>query len=114
MTLAGPGYYPISGLAWSGRGRVRAVEVSADGGESWAPAALEEPVLPMCFTRFRIPWRWNGGPAVLESRVTDSTGYVQPQRTALVEERGVHGYFHYNAIVAWRVNEDGRVEHVYA
>ena len=80
LTLKGPGFYEISGLAWSGNGRIRQVEVSADGGKSWAPAALQEPVLPKALTRFRAAWQWNGGPAVLQSRATDETGMVQPTR----------------------------------
>ena len=76
----GPGLYQITGLAWSGRGRIRKVEVSTDNGASWAEAALQEPVLPAAFTRFRIPWRWNGAPAVLKSRAVDESGYVQPER----------------------------------
>ncbi|HYE37864.1 sulfite dehydrogenase [Methylocaldum sp.] len=113
-SLRGPGLYQISGLAWSGRGRIRRVDVSADGGRSWAEAALQEPVLPQCFTRFRLPWRWDGSPLVLKSRAVDETGYVQPERQALVAERGRHGYFHYNAIVSWAVAADGTVSHVYA
>ncbi|CAI8736014.1 sulfite dehydrogenase [Methylocaldum szegediense] len=112
--LSGPGLYQISGLAWSGRGRIRRVEISADGGRSWAESALQEPVLPQCFTRFRLPWRWDGSPLVLKSRATDETGYVQPEREVLIAERGRHGYFHYNAVVAWAVAEDGTVSHVYA
>jgi sulfane dehydrogenase subunit SoxC len=111
--LDGKGIHEIRGLAWSGRGRIRTVEVSTDGGATWAPAQLQEPVLPMAFTRFRIPWDWPGRPAVLKSRATDETGYVQPERAALVAERGRHGYFHYNAIVAWEVDEDGEIAHVY-
>ena len=80
MQLPGPGHYEISGLAWSGRGRVARVEVSTDGGRRWALAALQEPVLPVCHTRFRHPWRWDGGPAVLQSRCRDETGDAQPQR----------------------------------
>ncbi|MEZ5444382.1 MAG: sulfite dehydrogenase [Gammaproteobacteria bacterium] len=114
MTMPGTGYYEVSGLAWSGRGRITRVEVSADGGKSWAEAALQEPVLPRCFTRFRMGWHWDGTPAILKSRATDETGYVQPERDALVAERGRNGYFHYNAIVAWEVSEDGKVTHVYA
>ncbi len=114
MALPQRGLYEVKGLAWSGRGRIAKVEVSADGGGSWAAAALDEPVLPQHFTRFRIPWRWDGGTAILKSRATDETGYVQPEREALVAERGRHGYFHYNAIVAWAVDEDGAVRHVYA
>lgn len=112
--LRGPGLYQISGLAWSGRGRIRRVDISADGGRSWAEAALQEPVLPQCFTRFRLPWRWDGSPLVLKSRAVDETGYVQPERGALIAERGRHGYFHYNAIVSWAVAADGTVSHVYA
>jgi len=113
MALAEPGFYEISGLAWSGRGRIAAVEVSADGGETWADAALNEPVLPRCFTRFRVPWRWDGQPLVLQSRATDESGAVQPARAALIAERGRHGYFHYNAIVSWAVDEQGFISHTY-
>lgn len=113
MRLNGAGFYELSGLAWSGRGRVTKVEVSADAGSSWAEAALNEPVLPQCFTRFRLPWHWNGEPCVLQSRATDETGAVQPTRAALVGERGRHGYFHYNAIVSWQVDGDGALTHTY-
>lgn len=112
--LSGLGFYEISGLAWSGRGRIKKVEVSADGGKTWGEAALQEPVLPRCFTRFRMAWRWSGGPAILKSRALDDTGYVQPERNKLVAERGRNGYFHYNAIIAWEVGEDGKLHHVYA
>lgn len=112
--LQGSGLYSISGLAWSGRGKIAKVEVSADGGKTWAEADLQEPVLSKSFTRFRIPWRWDGGPHILQSRATDETGYVQPARDRLIAERGRHGYFHYNAIVSWAVESDGSVRHVYA
>ncbi|MGR8949020.1 MAG: sulfite dehydrogenase [Gammaproteobacteria bacterium] len=107
------GFYEISGLAWSGKGRISRVEVSADGGDTYIDAALNDPVLPRCFTRFRIPWHWRGQTAVLQSRATDEHGAVQPTREALVLERGRHGYFHYNAIVSWAVAADGYVTHTY-
>ena len=113
MVLKKPGLYQITGLAWSGRGKINKVEVSADGGKTWAEAQLQEPVLPMAFTRFRIPWRWDGGAAILKSRAVDETGYVQPERDKLIAERGRHGFFHYNAIVTWQVDEDGVVTHIY-
>jgi sulfane dehydrogenase subunit SoxC len=109
-----PGLYQISGLAWSGRGKIVKVEVSADGGKSWAEAELQDPVLSKCFTRFRIPWNWNGNLAILKSRAIDETGYKQPERTELITERGKHGYFHYNAIVSWEVSKQGEIKHVYA
>jgi sulfane dehydrogenase subunit SoxC len=112
--LRSPGFTEIKGLAWSGRGRIARVDVSADGGKSWAQAQLQEPVLPRCLTRFRAAWNWSGGTSVLKSRATDETGYVQPERDVLIAQRGRRGYFHYNAIVAWEVAEDGTVSHVYA
>jgi sulfane dehydrogenase subunit SoxC len=111
--LGSPGPYEIRGLAWSGAGRVTRVEVSTDGGVHWADAALQDPVLPACLTRFRLPWRWDGHAAVLLSRATDETGYVQPSRKALLARRGEHGYYHYNAVVSWAVEPTGEVRHVY-
>lgn len=112
--LDNKGLYQISGLAWSGRGKIVKVEVSADGGKTWAEAELQEPVQSKCFTRFRMPWEWNGKSAILKSRATDETGYVQPERKALIAERGKHGYFHYNAVVSWKISDKGEISHVYA
>jgi sulfane dehydrogenase subunit SoxC len=114
LSLRGPGLYEITGLAWSGLGRVRRVEVSADGGRTWAEAALGEPVLPKSFTRFRMAWRWDGGPAVLMSRAVDESGAVQPTRASLVTERGERPNYHNNAIQAWAVAGSGEVSNVYA
>lgn len=113
MRLPAAGFYEISGLAWSGHGRVDSVEVSADGGASWAPAVLTEPVLPQCFTRFRVPWHWDGGPAVLQSRVRDERGNEQPTRRALLAALGRSAYYHYHAIVSWAVEPSGAVTHTY-
>jgi sulfane dehydrogenase subunit SoxC len=113
MTLPGPGLYQISGLAWSGAGRIRRVEISADGGASWAEAALTEPVLPKALTRFRLPWRFSGGPAVLMSRAVDETGAVQPTRAALIGERGANYRYHYHAIQSWRVTGEEAIGNVY-
>ncbi len=111
-TLAAPGFYEISGLAWSGLGAVRRVEVSTDGGGSWRRAQLQTPVLPKCHTRFRLPWAWDGGEAILQSRVTDETGYVQPTLAALHQ---VHasGSTHNNSIQSWRVTRSGEVSNVH-
>ena len=76
--LDGHGWREIRGLAWSGRGKITRVEVSIDGGKTWQNASLDEPVLPKCHTRFRLPWEWNGGKPCSMSRATDETGYVQP------------------------------------
>jgi sulfane dehydrogenase subunit SoxC len=111
--LHGPGLYQISGLAWSGRGVIRRVDLSTDGGHTWIEGTLQPPVLPRSFTRFRLPWRWNGSPAILKSRAVDETGSVQPERSDLVAARGRHGYFHYNGIVSWAVAQDGSISHVY-
>jgi len=114
LTLRGPGFYEISGQAWSGNGSIRQVDVSADGGKSWAPAALSGPILPKAPVRFRLPWQWNGGPAVLQSRATDDTGMAQPTRAAFGEERGFRGQYHYNAIASWAIDAKGEASNVYA
>jgi sulfane dehydrogenase subunit SoxC len=108
------GFHEISGLAWSGRGRVTNVDVSVDGGRTWQAAHLQEPVLPKCHTRFRLPWRWNGQEAVLQSRCVDETGYIQPTRQDLVKVRGANSTYHYNAIQSWRVERDGLVRNIHA
>lgn len=110
--LMSRGYYCISGLAWSGRGTVKKVEVSTDGGRNWREARIEGPVLPKMLTRFNADWVWDGGEALLQSRVTDSTGYVQPQRAQLVAVRGTRSIYHNNAIQTWRVNQSGEVDNV--
>ncbi len=114
MTMHGPGLYQISGLAWSGNGRIARVEVSADGGRSWGEAALTEPVLPMAMTRFRMGWRWDGGPATLQSRAIDDTGAVQPTRAAFLAARGAQVLYHHNSIQSWAVSQAGEVTNVYA
>ena len=114
ITLKGAGFYEISGLAWSGNGSIRQVEVSADGGRSWAPAALQGPILRQAPVRFRAAWQWNGGPAVLQSRATDDTGMVQPTRAQFAAERGLRGAFHYNAVASWSIDEKGEATNVYA
>jgi sulfane dehydrogenase subunit SoxC len=117
------GLYEISGIAYSGRGKISKVMVSADGGHSWAEAALQDPVLSMAFTRFRLPWRWNGGPVILQSRAWDDRGNVQPTRSQFVAQRGqldkvppllAFENHHYNGITSWAVDPKGQVTHVYA
>lgn len=112
LAMHGPGIYQVSGIAWSGQGRIRRVEVSADGGATWAEAALDDHVLPKCLTRFRMAWRWNGGSAVLMSRAEDETGAVQPSREAVLSGRK-HAFYHFNGIQAWRVDETGASSNVY-
>jgi sulfane dehydrogenase subunit SoxC len=107
--LEAQGFHEITGLAWSGRGKIAKVEVSSDGGTTWTEAALQAPVLSKCLTRFRLPWQWNGAPALLASRATDETGYTQPTHAALLRERDARSYYHYNAIQTWAVAEDGAV-----
>ena len=107
--LPGPGRYELRGLAWSGHGAVRTVEVSTDGGRRWQAAELQAPVLPIAHTRFRLPWRWDGRDALLQSRCTDETGYVQPTLAELTTIRGVGSVYHQNAIQSWKVTVGGEV-----
>jgi sulfane dehydrogenase subunit SoxC len=112
--LLGQGFYEIRGLAWSGRGLVHRVEVSTDGGKAWRDARLQEPVLPLAHTRFRLDWRWDGREAVLQSRCTDETGYIQPTLAELVRVRGLNSVYYNNAIQSWKVVADGSVHNVHA
>ncbi|MGJ4948711.1 sulfite dehydrogenase [Bradyrhizobium sp. HKCCYLS20291] len=118
MKLPGPGFYNITGLAWSGRGRIQSVDVSVDGGQSWYPARIDTAPEPMCTVRFSFPWMWNGRPAILQSRCTDETGYLQPTLKDLIAIRGSNGPFasvyHLNAIQSWAVAADGSVSNVHA
>ena len=118
-----PGYVEITGLAYSGNGRVTKVMISADGGQSWGEAAIEGTPLPKAFTRFRMPWQWNGGPAVLQSRAWDEAGNVQPTRNKFIALRGqtkspvsweAFPSHHYNAVASWAIDSKGEVTNVYA
>jgi sulfane dehydrogenase subunit SoxC len=119
MQLDEPGFHEITGLAWSGRGAIKRVEVSTDGGVTWKTAALQGPVLPVCHTRFRLPWRWDGKTALLQSRCVDDTGYVQPTIGQLIVARGgalngpLGSVYHLNAIQSWQVANDGKVSNVH-
>ncbi len=106
------GYHQITGFAWSGRGKVRRVDVSTDGGRNWRTAQLQEPVHTKALTRFRIDWNWDGGPALLQSRAVDDTGYVQPALRQLRAVRGTRSIYHNNAIQTWRVDATGEVSNV--
>jgi len=110
--LLDQGFYNVTGLAWSGRGKVRKVDVSVDGGRSWRTARLETPVLSKCLTRFSIDWVWNGKPAIIQSRATDETGYVQPTYRQLRAVRGTRSIYHNNAIQSWLVEPSGEVKNV--
>ncbi len=110
--LPGPGLYELTGLAWTGKGRIEKVEITFDGGKTWQAARLDEPRLRIAFTRFRLPWRWNGEPVTIASRATDETGYVQPTRNELIAVRGTHSGYHFNGIKLWRVEADGSVTNV--
>jgi len=113
MSMQGPGFYEISGLAWTGAGRITKVEVSADGGTSWAEAALQEPVLRQSLTRFRIPWDWKGGPALLQSRATDDQGRVQETHKDWATHYSPANRYHCNAIQTWSVTAEGSIHNVY-
>jgi sulfane dehydrogenase subunit SoxC len=123
-SLKGPGFYEISGVAYSGTGRITRVMVSADGGKSWGQAALQGPVYPQAFVRFRMPWRWDGQPVVLQSRAWDEAGNVQPTRAEFVAARGqterpvasplAFPNQHYNSITSWGIDSKGEIKHVYA
>jgi sulfane dehydrogenase subunit SoxC len=112
--LLDKGFYNVTGLAWSGRGRVKRVDVSTDGGRNWRTARLETPVLTKALTRFNIDWAWDGSQAILQSRAIDETGYVQPKINQLRAVRGTRSIYHNNAIQSWKVDASGEVTNVQA
>ena len=112
--LSSPGFYEITGLAWSGSGKIARVEVSVDGGETWADATLQDPVMHICLTRFRFPWTWEGKPVTILSRATDETGYVQPTIAQLEAVRGKNSTYHNHAIQPWAITETGEIKNALA
>ena len=108
-TITKRGWHAVHGVAWSGRGRITRVEVSADGGKRWADAALLGESSPKSTVRFQYMWDWKGGEAVLLSRATDEAGFMQPTRTALIAERGLGTDYHFNQVVGWKVERNGKV-----
>jgi sulfane dehydrogenase subunit SoxC len=117
--LPTPGFYEITGLAWSGGGAIRRVEVSTDGGKTWKDAELQLPVASKAHTRFTTRWEWNGEESMLQSRCTDDKGTVQPTMAEVAKLWNVDiDYFRkttliisdLNAIQPWKVNRDGSVK----
>jgi sulfane dehydrogenase subunit SoxC len=107
--LSGPGWWPVSGLAWSGRGRIVRVDVSTDGGKTWQNADLVTPLTSKAPVRFQFLWKWDGNESLLMSRAVDDQGYTQPTMAELKTARGPGTDYHFNGIRAWRVTRDGTV-----
>ncbi|MES2384733.1 MAG: sulfite dehydrogenase [Pseudomonadota bacterium] len=112
QVLLQKGFHTITGLAWSGRGKVKRVDVSVDGGRNWKPARLEGPVLSKCLTRFNADFVWDGKPAFFQSRAVDETGHVQPSYGELRKVRASRSIYHNNAIQSWALAENGEVGNV--
>jgi sulfane dehydrogenase subunit SoxC len=110
--LAHKGFTVISGLAWSGRGKIARVDVSLNGGRNWRAAKLDGLVLDKAVTRFYAETEWNGEELLLQSRAIDETGYVQPTKAELRKVRGVNSIYHNNGIQTWHVLRSGEVENV--
>ncbi|WP_341913393.1 sulfite dehydrogenase [Polaromonas sp. YR568] len=112
QVLLEKGVHNLTGLAWSGRGKIRRVDVSVDGGRNWKPARLEGPVLSKCLTRFNSDFVWDGKPAFFQSRAVDETGHVQPTYGELRKVRASRSIYHNNAIQSWALEENGEVKNV--
>ena len=112
QTLLDKGFHNVTGLAWSGRGRIKRVDVSFDGGRNWQTARLESPIQSKSLTRFNIGMTWSGGDLILQSRAIDETGYVQPKINQLRAVRGSRSIYHNNAIQSWKIAASGEVSNV--
>jgi hypothetical protein len=76
-----PGPVRLQGRAWSGEGRITTVDVSVDGGATWAPAQVAEPTGPGVCNWQAWSYDWDAstpGTYELCCRATDSAGNVQP------------------------------------
>ena len=113
MTLPENGVYEVSGLAWSGHGKIKSVEVSADAGETWTEAQIQSDNEYLKPVRFRVPWRWLGQSAVLQSRARDSSGNIQPTRDVALAHSAPGFSYHYNGLQSWGIDQTGRVSNVY-
>ncbi|MBA4334864.1 MAG: sulfite dehydrogenase [Beijerinckiaceae bacterium] len=102
----------LSGLAWSGRGTIKRVDVTLDGGKNWQSARIDGPVLEKSLTRFYVDFDWAGQELLIQSRAMDSTGYVQPTKDELRKVRGVNSIYHNNGIQTWHVRPNGETENV--
>lgn len=109
-----PGYNRITGLAWSGHGKIEKVEISTSAGEIWKEATLNLPVLSKAQVRFQTDWEWDGKPTKIVGRATDEKGNVQPDRKTLIDQVGTNALFHYNAQQTWSIDAAGRVRNVLA
>ena len=110
--ISGAGWWPVRGLAWSGRGKIERVDVSTDGGNTWTTAEIVGANLPKAHVRFQHMWKWDGKPTRIMSRAIDETGYVQPTLAEFIRVRGPGTDYHYNAIRTWNIAADGSVTFV--
>ncbi|MXW69622.1 MAG: sulfite dehydrogenase [Gammaproteobacteria bacterium] len=118
--LPEPGFYEISGLAWSGGGKVARVEISTDGGRTWQDADIRGEPQPMAHTRFSMNWTWDGNACELQSRCTDELGQIQPSRAQVAAfwnqppDQPVRVKGQDNSIQPWRIDADGSVHNAIA
>ncbi len=112
QVLLTKGFCNITGLAWSGRGKIKRVDVSVDGGRNWREARLQTPIMSKCLTRFQLDWHWSGEPALLMSRAVDETGHIQPTYAQNRAVRGSRSIYHNNSIQTWWVTASGEVKNV--
>jgi sulfane dehydrogenase subunit SoxC len=102
----------IEGLAWSGQGKVKLVDITFDGGKTWVEASLKGLVLPKSWTRFSYIYKYEGKPLLLASRAMDEIKNVQPTVNQEKRIMGVEGVYHRNSICTWEVKENGEVHNV--
>ncbi|WP_395176413.1 sulfite dehydrogenase [Roseibium alexandrii] len=108
----GKGPMVISGLAWSGNGRITRVDVSLDGGRNWETARIDGPSLSKSLHRFYLDIDWDGSEMLIQSRAMDEHGFYQPTKNELRAARGENSIYHNNGIQTWYVQKNGAVENV--
>ncbi|OFV93567.1 MAG: hypothetical protein A3H28_03385 [Acidobacteria bacterium RIFCSPLOWO2_02_FULL_61_28] len=116
--LPSRGFYEMRGIAWSGGGKVRRVEITTDGGRTWKDAQVQEPVYSKAATRFVFPWTWNGEELMIASRCTDDRGTTQPTLAQMAKvwmvepdwfRKPTSSTWRFNVIQPWKIAGDGKV-----
>lgn len=72
----------IGGWAWSGEGELTGIDISTDGGQTWAAGTFVGPWQRYSWRKWEYGWDAKPGSHTLMARATDSLGRVQPARRA--------------------------------
>lgn len=82
----------IAGVAFSGNKGISEVDVSLDNGNSWQRATLKQPLSPLTWVLWQLPWTPKTGRYDIIARAVDLEGNVQDPHPASPAPDGSSGY----------------------